>query len=291
MLENVFETHAHQSDFDIPTLARHFAGVLFWRVTLERQCAVRARADGGGDRRARRHARRRLHEGVSQAEVNATRWNRREVLGGVLAAGALGSAPLRLGFAQQPADTMSERSEFLIRNAYVLTMDAAVGDIAGGDVHVRAGAIAAVGRGLTAPGAEVIDGAGMLVLPGFVETHWHVWTTLLRSLSGDRAGARLLSDVREPSARSTRPTTCTRRGGSRRPRPCTRASRSCTTGATTFVTPAYAEAALRALAEAGIRARFSYGSPTGASNDASIDLARSRAAAASVGTTMRTAGC
>jgi cytosine/adenosine deaminase-related metal-dependent hydrolase len=37
--------------------------------------------------------------------------------------------------------------------------------------------------------------------------------------------------------------------------------------------PDYAAAALRALAEAGIRARFSYGSPTGASNDASIDLA------------------
>ena len=81
---------------------------------------------------------------------------------------------------------MTERSELLIRNAYVLTMDAAVGDIAGGDVHVRAGAIAAVGRSLAAPQAEVIDGAGMLVLPGFVETHWHVWTTLLRSLAGDR---------------------------------------------------------------------------------------------------------
>jgi TetR/AcrR family transcriptional repressor of mexJK operon len=42
VLENVLETHAHQSDFDIPTLARHFTGLLSWRVTLERQCAVRA---------------------------------------------------------------------------------------------------------------------------------------------------------------------------------------------------------------------------------------------------------
>jgi AcrR family transcriptional regulator len=41
VLENVLETHAHQSDFDIPTLARHFTGLLSWRVTLERQCAVR----------------------------------------------------------------------------------------------------------------------------------------------------------------------------------------------------------------------------------------------------------
>jgi hypothetical protein len=41
VLESVFETHAHQSDFDIPTLARYFAGLLCWRVTLERQCAIR----------------------------------------------------------------------------------------------------------------------------------------------------------------------------------------------------------------------------------------------------------
>jgi 5-methylthioadenosine/S-adenosylhomocysteine deaminase len=203
--------------------------------------------------------------------VNATRWSRREVLGGVLAAGAV-TAPLRLSFAQQSAETMTERSELLIRNAYVLTMDAAVGDIAGGDVHVRAGAIAAVGRGLTAPGAEVIDGAGMLVLPGFVETHWHLWTTLLRSLSGDRqehgyfptsrtVGTFYTADDMYAAGRL--------------------AAAEAVHSGVTFVhdwchnvrAPEYAEAALRALAETGIRARFSYGSPTGASNDVSIDLA------------------
>ena len=104
----------------------------------------------------------------------------------MIAAGALAGAPLRSGFAQQPADAMTGRREYLIRNAYVLTMDAAVGDVAGGDVHVRDGAVAAVGRALEAPDAEIIDGNGMLVLPGFVETHWHVWTGLLRSLAGDR---------------------------------------------------------------------------------------------------------
>jgi len=41
VLESVLETHPHASDFDIPTLARHFLGLLSWRVTLERQCAVR----------------------------------------------------------------------------------------------------------------------------------------------------------------------------------------------------------------------------------------------------------
>ena len=204
--------------------------------------------------------------------MNATRWNRREVLGGVLAAGALAGTPLRPSFGQQPASRMNERSEFLIRNAYVLTMDAAVGDIAGGDVHVRAGAIAAVGRGLTAPGAEVIDGAGMLVLPGFVETHWHLWTTLLRSLSGDKqehgyfptsrtVGTFYTADDMYAAGRL--------------------AAAEAVHSGITFLhdwchnvrAPEYAEAALRALEETGIRARFSYGSPTGASNDASIDLA------------------
>jgi TetR/AcrR family transcriptional repressor of mexJK operon len=41
VLESVFATHAHESDFDIPSLAKHFIGLLTWRVTLERQCAVR----------------------------------------------------------------------------------------------------------------------------------------------------------------------------------------------------------------------------------------------------------
>jgi cytosine/adenosine deaminase-related metal-dependent hydrolase len=201
--------------------------------------------------------------------VNATRWNRREVLGGVLAAGALGSTPLKLGFAQQRADTMSE---LLIRNAYVLTMDAGVGDIAGGDVHIRDGAIAAVGRNLAAPGAEIIDGAGMLVLPGFVETHWHLWTTLLRSLSGDRQEHGYFPTSRTVGTFYTADDMYA-------------AGRLAATEAVhsgiTFLHdwchnirgPEYAEAALRALKDVGVRARFSYGSPTGASNDVSIDLA------------------
>ena len=41
VIESVLESHPHESDFDVPTLARHFTGLLSWRVTLERQCAVR----------------------------------------------------------------------------------------------------------------------------------------------------------------------------------------------------------------------------------------------------------
>lgn len=41
VLENVFDTHAHVSDFDVPALSRHFVALMSWRITLERQCAVR----------------------------------------------------------------------------------------------------------------------------------------------------------------------------------------------------------------------------------------------------------
>jgi 5-methylthioadenosine/S-adenosylhomocysteine deaminase len=53
-------------------------------------------------------------------------------------------------------------------------------------VHVKDGTIVAVGKALKAPGALVLGGERMIVLPGLVETHWHMWNTLLRGFSGDR---------------------------------------------------------------------------------------------------------
>jgi 5-methylthioadenosine/S-adenosylhomocysteine deaminase len=199
--------------------------------------------------------------------VIARPWNRRAVLGGLLAAGAAAGA--RLGSAQTRTSPMT--TELLIRNAYVLTMDPALGDVAGGDVHLRGGEIAAVGRNLAAPAAEIIDGTGMLMLPGLVETHWHLWTTLLRSLAGDRAEHGYF-----PTSRGV--------GAFYRADDVYAAGRLAAAEAVnsgiTFVHdwchnvrgPEYAEAALRALTDTGVRARFSYGSPAGASADASIDL-------------------
>jgi 5-methylthioadenosine/S-adenosylhomocysteine deaminase len=192
-------------------------------------------------------------------------WTRRDVLGALLAAGTAARA------SRAAEVTTSAAPDLLIRDAHVLTMDPTLGDIAGGDVHVRAGAIVAVGRGLRAPDATVIDARGMLALPGFVETHWHLWTTLLRSLAGDRAEHGYFSTSRGIGAFYT-------------PDDIYAAGRLAIAEAVnagiTFVhdwchnvrSPAHADAALRALAGTGIRGRFSYGSPAGASNDATIDL-------------------
>lgn len=72
-------------------------------------------------------------------------------------------------------DRSPPRREFVVRNAYVVTMDAKLGDIPRGDVHVRNGALIAVGPNLTAPGVEQIDGSNRIALPGFVDTHFHLW--------------------------------------------------------------------------------------------------------------------
>ena len=63
--------------------------------------------------------------------------------------------------------------EFVVRGALVLSMDEAIGDLPVGDVHVRDGAIVAVAASVPAPGADVIDGKGMICMPGFVDTHVH----------------------------------------------------------------------------------------------------------------------
>src|SRR6185295_8389009 len=91
---------------------------------------------------------------------------RREFLGGLAALGASGCANLG-GFSGSTGGKLPEQGEYLIRNAYVMTMDAATGDLPEADVHVRNGAIVAVGGRLQAPGAQAIDGRGTIVLPGF----------------------------------------------------------------------------------------------------------------------------
>ncbi|WP_225029947.1 8-oxoguanine deaminase [Xinfangfangia pollutisoli] len=77
-------------------------------------------------------------------------------------------------------------TDILIRNAQVVvTMDATRREIAGGDVLIRGGVIAAVGQGLAQPeGAELVEAAGCVVTPGLVNTHHHLYQTLTRAVPG-----------------------------------------------------------------------------------------------------------
>ncbi len=69
----------------------------------------------------------------------------------------------------------------LIKNAAIVSLDPAVGDLASGDMLVRRGVIEAIGVNLHVPGARKIDARGKIVTPGFVDTHRHLWQGLLRN--------------------------------------------------------------------------------------------------------------
>jgi cytosine/adenosine deaminase-related metal-dependent hydrolase len=69
----------------------------------------------------------------------------------------------------------------LIKGGYVVSMDAHVGS-GEFDLLIEDDRIAAVAHELTAADAELIDGRGQIVLPGFVNAHMHTWQTALRAL-------------------------------------------------------------------------------------------------------------
>ncbi len=72
----------------------------------------------------------------------------------------------------------------LLKGGVVLTMDPSLGDLERGDVLIEGSTIAGVGPNIDAP-AQVIDTSGMIVLPGFIDTHHHQYETIQRSILAD----------------------------------------------------------------------------------------------------------
>lgn len=73
----------------------------------------------------------------------------------------------------------------LIRGGAVLTMDPGVGDFASADILIDGSKIVEIRPGIDAPDAAVIDADGMIVMPGFIDTHHHQFETALRSYLAD----------------------------------------------------------------------------------------------------------
>ncbi|WP_245919565.1 amidohydrolase family protein [Melittangium boletus] len=84
-----------------------------------------------------------------------------------------------------PRDTGASNRRYLLKGGAVLSMDPQVGNFAQGDVLIEGKRIVAVGARLNAPGAAIIDATGMIVMPGFVDTHHHQYQTALRSFLSD----------------------------------------------------------------------------------------------------------
>jgi hypothetical protein len=104
---------------------------------------------------------------------------------GLTACSATSQQSSRLWAADRASGKLPPRGEFVVRNAYIVTMDPKLGDIPSGDVHVRDGALVAVGPNLTASNAEVIDGRNRIACPGFIDTHFHLWGSFARGVVAD----------------------------------------------------------------------------------------------------------
>ncbi len=107
-------------------------------------------------------------------------------------AGALGVAATGNARAETSRQGSPKGARILIRGGYILTQDPKLGQLRG-DVLIDNGKIVAVGKGLEAGGVETVDASGMIVLPGFIETHRHTWQSCLRHMGGNWSAAQYFS--------------------------------------------------------------------------------------------------
>jgi cytosine/adenosine deaminase-related metal-dependent hydrolase len=152
-------------------------------------------------------------------------------------------------------------TRILIRNATVITMDDAIGDLSGSDLLVEDGRIAAVRPGIEAGDAEIVDGQDRIVIPGLINAHMHTWQTALRGYAANWTLPEYFGKMHAGLATVFRPADlhiATLVG----------ALNQIDCGTTTLVdwchnnpTPAHTDAAVAGLSESGIRGAFFHGSP------------------------------
>jgi cytosine/adenosine deaminase-related metal-dependent hydrolase len=73
-------------------------------------------------------------------------------------------------------------SKTLLSGGCVLTLGAKTPNFTHADVLIDGNTVAEVGSGLRARDAELVDATDAIVMPGFVDTHRHAWTSLFRNL-------------------------------------------------------------------------------------------------------------
>jgi cytosine/adenosine deaminase-related metal-dependent hydrolase/ribose/xylose/arabinose/galactoside ABC-type transport system permease subunit len=152
----------------------------------------------------------------------------------------------------------------LVKNAMVLTLDPAIGDLVPGDVLIEGDRIVRVAPEITTTDAEIIDASGMIVMPGFVDTHRHIWEGLLRNIGTDvplEGRTSYISFVLHKLAPAFRPEDAYVGD-------LVSALGAIDAGVTTLLdwshiqgSPAHTDAVIQALNDSGMRAVFAYGFP------------------------------
>jgi cytosine/adenosine deaminase-related metal-dependent hydrolase len=74
----------------------------------------------------------------------------------------------------------------LLKDGIILSMDPQVGDFEKGDVLLQGKKIVSVGPNVEMPKSSVVvNAAGMIVMPGMIDTHHHQYEAILRSILAD----------------------------------------------------------------------------------------------------------
>jgi 5-methylthioadenosine/S-adenosylhomocysteine deaminase len=164
-----------------------------------------------------------------------------------------------------------DRGEYLIRGGAVLSMDPRLGTLPAADVLIGGGSIVDVGPDLEvrSADAEVIDAAGMIVMPGLIDSHFHMWSSLGRNFIAD--GYEYFP-AKWATAAVYEPTDFYRSV-------MLGLVESLNAGITTVHnwshntrTPAHADAELRAHRDAMVRARYAYGHRDALPIDEALDF-------------------
>src|SRR5947209_2083581 len=171
------------------------------------------------------------------------------------AAGTIGGAAR----AQQAGSAGAPGRPILIKGGCVLTLDRSLGDFEQADVLIERGKISAVRANISAANAEVVDAARMIVMPGFVDTHRHMWQGILRNALPDGSLDDYIALVQKTFGANYTPDDVY--AGD-----YFSALGAIDSGVTCILdwshihnTPSHTDAAIKALMDSGVRAVFAYG--------------------------------
>lgn len=160
--------------------------------------------------------------------------------------------------------SVAPTSRILIQGGTVLTLDRQIGDFATADVLIEGEVIREIRPNLAVDEAEVIDARGMIVMPGFVDTHRHIWEGILRNIGTDvplEGRTSYITFVLHKLAPALRPEDAYIGN-------LVSALGAIDAGITTLLdwshiqgSPAHTDAVIQALRDSGMRSVFAYGFP------------------------------
>ncbi|MGO4581252.1 amidohydrolase family protein [Cupriavidus sp. 2TAF22] len=147
----------------------------------------------------------------------------------------------------------------LLRGGTILTGDEKLGELRRGDLLIEGTRIAAIAPNIPVDGAEIVDADGMIVIPGFVDSHRHTWQSLLRAVGTDWTLGQYYTGMRLTMGKLYTPQDMQLAN-------YLGALECLNAGITTLLdwshnnnTPDHADAAIAGLRDAGIRAVWAYG--------------------------------